>query len=353
MDKDGRHFRASRGVASKMSMPRDLASSINSTVAGRNLVINGGMDIWQRGTSFAYSNISYVYSADRFEHVRNAYTLGATASRQLAQLQGFRYCLRIQRDSGNTSTQPIFIDHSMETVESLRVIGKTVTLSFYARRGANYSASSNVLVARIITGTGTDQALKSYTNAAIPITLDCVLSSNWQRFSVTGVVTAGVNEIGLNFAFTPTGTAGANDFYEITGIQLEEGSSATPFSRAGGDFVGELARCQRYYWRTSTGGTYKGFGFGMGFSTTQARCMIQFPQTMRTTPVGVDYGGAIAIMDSVTGYLATSMSIDGNVMTPQSAYVNVNVASGLTQYRPYFLYSIADANAYVGFSAEL
>lgn len=235
--------------------------------------------------------------------------------------------------------------HRIEDVSMLA--GKTITISFYAR--ATIGTATLQLVVSQYNGT-------SYTDTAISEYPTFVAGNGWRRYSATLTLPAvsrssisGINHhtnIILRHHHSVT-------TFGIWGFQVELGSVATPFSRAGGTLAGELAACQRYYWRTSTGGTYKGFGFGMGFSTTQARCMIQFPQTMRTTPSGVEYGGAIAVMDSVTGYLGTGMSIDGNVMTPQSAYVNVSVASGLTQYRPYFLYSMADANAYVGFSAEL
>jgi hypothetical protein len=335
-----------------MSRARDLGSSINSTAAGKNLVINGGMDIWQRGTTQSGGGSYFI--ADRWNHFRDAYASGITVSRQTASLASFQYCARIQRDSGNTSTNGLGFTQNIESINSIPFQGKSVTVSFWARAGENYSSSGSSLLCVIYSGTGTDEASRNgITGSSQIISFASTLTTSWQRFTATGIVPSNSNQILPTFYYSPTGTSGANDYYEITGIQLEQGSSATPFSRAGGDIQGELAKCQRYYWRTSTGGTYKGFGFGMGFSTTQARCMIQFPQTMRTTPAGVEGGGAIAVMDSVTGYLSTGISIDGNVMTPQSAYVNVSVASGLTQYRPYFLYSMADANAYIGFSAEL
>jgi hypothetical protein len=333
-----------------------VSAQIPANVAGKNLILNGGFDIWQRGTSVPFGAVSG-RGADRWVIVRAGWSGGATMSRQSSGLTGIQYCARVQRDSGNTGTGYIAITQTLEVVNCIPYQGKVVTFSFYARAGANYSNNgTNSLTYGLYTGTGAEQNLTDFgfTGQVASIFGGAALTTSWQRFSYTATLGSSITQIGAAFSCdVPVGTAGANDYFEITGVQVEATSAATPFNRLGGSIQGELAACQRYYWRTSTGGTYKGFGFGMGFSTTQARCMIQFPQTMRTTPAGVEYGGAIAVMDSVTGYLGTGMSIDGNVMTPQSAYVNVSVASGLTQYRPYFLYSMADANAYVGFSAEL
>ena len=78
----------------------------------------------------------------------------------------------------------------------------------------------------------------------------------------------------IEFRHTPVGTAGANDYYEIAGVQLEIGSVATPFEHR--TFQEEELRCQRYFWihpGTLYGGAYGGAGF----------CTFSLPVTMRTT----------------------------------------------------------------------
>lgn len=342
-----------------MSRARDLGSSINSPVAGKNALINGGCDIWQRGTSFPSGvglGQSVVYSADRWHWYRGGNDTGATLTRQSAGLAGFNYCMRIKRNSGNTSTQTLGLRYTLETADSLRFAGKTITFSFYARKGSDYSATGSLFRVFLPYGTGTDQVVHSFTGFTQALSSSTVtLTSTWTRFTFTGSIPSNATEIGLEMFADPTGTAGANDYMEITGLQLEEGSVPTSFARAGGTVAGELAKCQRYYWRSGlySNNFYKGFGFGMAFSTTQARCMVNFPVTMRSVPGEVLYGGTVAVMDSTVGYVVTSMGIDYNVMTNNLAYVNANVASGLTQFRPYFLYSMNDLNSYIAFSTEL
>lgn len=75
--------------------------------AGKNAIINGGMDCWQRGTSFTVASATKTFAADRWIVYRGA--TGLTASRQSSGLAGFTYSLRMQRDSGNTSTTTIFL----------------------------------------------------------------------------------------------------------------------------------------------------------------------------------------------------------------------------------------------------
>ncbi len=105
-----------------------------SAVTG-NGCINGGMDFWQRGTSFAGTTTN-TYGPDRWIVYRNA--AGSTFSRQTSGLEGFLYSTRIARDSGNTSTQTISINQMFESQESYKFAGKTVVLSWWAKAGANF-----------------------------------------------------------------------------------------------------------------------------------------------------------------------------------------------------------------------
>ena len=208
-----------------------------------NAVINGGFDIWQRGTSSTITDWGYV--PDRWFVYRggaNTTAVSRQATGDTTNLPNIQYCARVGRTSGSTTTASIYLAQSVETVNSIPFVGKTVTLSFYARKGADFSSTSNALTFAIDTGTGTDQNnILSYTGLAQPGTGTATLTSTWQRFSCTGTIATNVTEIGMRLYYTPTGTAGTNDYFEITGVQLEVGSVATPFSRAQGTIAGELA----------------------------------------------------------------------------------------------------------------
>jgi hypothetical protein len=318
-------------------------------VAGKNLVINGGMDIWQRGNSFASSNSTYVFTADRWEIVRHGYHLGMTVSRQSAGLDGFRYCARIQRDSGNTSTNNLQFQTSFETSEVLPFINKQMTISFYARKSSTSSSSS--INAQIISGTGTDQAMKNYTGGTVSFQQTFTLTDSWQRFSFSGTVSSPYNEFGIWFGYTPSGTAGAADYVEITGVQIELGSIATQFSRAGGTIQGELAACQRYYYRVGTDGASSSFFFsplGMANATTQVITTFQFPQVMRIKPSSIDYTNP-RVWDGVNSTITATSLTFGDASTT-SGSINTN-GSGFTLYRNYWLMN--NGGSYIGFNAEL
>ena len=299
-----------------------VAKSENN-VAGKNAVINGGMDIWQRGTSFTSVAATLTYTSDRWYYARSA--TGMTISRQTTSdttnLPNIQYCSRIARDSGNTSTEVIRIIQSMETVNSIPFIGKTVTLSFYARKGANYSDVSSSLVAQVLTGTGTDQNINSISGAAYPVNGSATLTTTWQRFSFTGTTSSSGTQLHILFYGTPVGTAGANDYFEITGVQLELGSVATAFSRAGGTLQGELAACQRYYERSGVLTTAPGSAGSLGemwfpngtIANGETYQNPRFAVTKRTAPTVTTYSyngtSSRAANDSGTDYGADSANV--------------------------------------------
>ena len=295
----------------------NLGGAVAPYVAGKNGTINGGFDIWQRGTSIA--GVTAVnYTADRWMGFRADTTFSRQSTNDTTNLANIQYCMRVQRNSGITATGVVILTQSFETSNSIPFAGKTVTLSYYARKGANYSATGNSLGAYIFTGTGTDQnVLVGYTGAAIPVNASGTLTDTWQRFSATGTIATSATELSVRFEFNPTGTAGANDWFEITGVQVELGSVATPFARAGGSIGGELALCQRYCYKVTNDTTDKTIASGGYYASTVFLGAINFPVTMRTVPTAI-----IVNATSYWGLYANSAIDYGDTLAMTRASLN-------------------------------
>jgi hypothetical protein len=249
----------------------------------QNGFYNSALNVWQRGTTSA-SNAN-IYTADRWQKgAATSFTVSRQVTGDTTNLPFIQYCARIQRTSGSAVTSIIDFGQTLETTDSIKYAGKTVTLSFYARAGANYSATSNFLNVYIYTGTGTDQSIMSgLTGSAQSLSTAPVLTTTWQRFQVTGTIPSTATEVAFYAFYTPIGTAGTNDYYEITGVQLEYGSIATTYTPMSGTIQGELAACQRYY--QVLGGTASNFIVaGYTAAGNNYRQFISFPVQMRIAP---------------------------------------------------------------------
>ena len=309
----------------------------------RNVLINGDFGIWQRGTSFSITT-GVPYTADRW-----CVTAGGTASysvsRQTSNLDGFQYCLRFQRASGNTNTSLLYMSQPVETANSIPLANKQVTFSFYARAGANFSASSSALNVRIVTGTGTDGNYLSATLTGQAIRLDttATLSTSWQRFTYTVFIPSGTNQVQPVLFYTPSGTAGANDFFEVTGVQLEANSQPTPFEQIP---IGvELFLCQRYYYRI--GGGVAGDIYVSGYQPANTTIIEPFihPVKMRTTPSVAQRVGTWSVVNSASQPTVSSPSSDGY-------YLAVVVNPGISNANQSAAFT-ASSSTYLEFGAEL
>lgn len=330
---------------------------VSPFIAGKNYLINGGMDIWQRGTSFTASG---VYTADRWYNGSNtAQTFSRQTTSDTTNLPSIQYCIRAQRNSGTSNTNIIGISQSIETVNSIPMAGKTVTVSYYARAGANLSGT---VTATLYSGTGTDQRRDfgaGFTGEATVVTANPSLTTTWTRYTITGTVATTATELAVLIYFIPVGTAGAADYIEVTGVQLEIGQSATPFSRAGGTIQGELAACMRYcqmFNASEANGAFLRYGVGQNIDTTQTFTQIPLSPPMRvvpsltTTGTAADYG--VYSRNTVTACNSAPV-LGGNSVSPKTLSVYATVASGLTQGNAMQLTSNNNTTSYLLLTAEL
>ena len=314
--------------------------SVNENIAGKNLIFNGAADIAQRGTSVSITGATVsTYGLDRWFGFTGGSNI--TQSQVASGLTGFQYAVRTQRTAGQTSTGTIYLSQSLETRNTIPLAGQTVTWSFWGRIGSNFSGASNQVVSQVLSGTGTDQnILSGYTGASYVLNATTTLTTSWQRFTYTATVSSTATEIGILWNYVPSGTAGANDYFDITGVQLEIAPQATPFSRAGGSIGGELALCQRYFYQTvAPGGTFITGEISGGY----ALGVYRFPVTMRTSPS--------VTATSVTIYSGSASSVfttfAGNTTT--EGYRTLYLPSGMTSGYAFH----GDNNGVIQISAEL
>jgi hypothetical protein len=289
-----------------------------------NPVINGGFDVWQRGTSFTYAGGQLAYQADRWQGWGtgggSAYSVTRQTTSDTTNLPNIQYCIRMQRPTGNTNTDFWAVVQSFENVNSTPFIGKTVTMSFYARRGANYSGASNVLYAQLISGTGTDQNVTGFTGYTQVISSPATLTTTWQRFAFTGTVGSTATQLGINFNFQGAGTAGAADYFEVTGVQIDLGtytaSTAPSFRRSQGTIQGELAACMRYCEKLDYQASVV-ITTGQAYSTTQAWSFVNWTTQKRANPT-ITQTGTIQALQANTATSGTTF-----------AYSNIGINNAL------------------------
>jgi hypothetical protein len=316
-------------------------SSLNSgQLAGfRNVLINGAMDIWQRGAPTTASptaiGAASAYTADRWNVYRAGLVTGASWSMQSTPAElptDFRYALRVQRVASNTSTATIVCAQHVETSNAWALRGKTVSFSFYARAGANYSPTSSALTVQLVTGTGTDESARAgMTNQTTALNSTATLTTSWQRFTYTATLSNVMTSLSALVFSTPVGTAGADDWFEVTGLQLEISPVATPF-----EFLPtgtDLSLCQRYF-QIYLDPPLRGVAGG---STSIARIGMVLPVPLRTTPSSSGiFAGSIFFYDGSAG--VSYSSTNASYLRNTHVEFDINTSAGLTLGRAVSLY---------------
>ena len=270
--------------------------------AGRNFCINGGMDIWQRGTTFtATANLTYL--ADRWFNSTGT-SLTVTRDTDVPTSPYFTYSMKSVGSSDNSVSMRI------ESANSTLLAGQTVTFSFYAKR----TSGAGALDVRFYYPSATDN-FASVTQIGSTVVVSASPSSSWTRYSVTAAIGTNITT-GLQILINNTGAS--TTF--MTGAQLEIGSVATQFSRSGGTIQGELAACCYYYERLVSDATYT--AFGAGFYTTGSRLFVNVPyQRKRVAPLlafsnvaGWWGSGSLGAATIATSYIGkTSAGLDVSV----------------------------------------
>lgn len=338
------------------------AASGDTFAAGKNKIINGAFDWNQRAFTSITTNQGYGFDRWILQH-NNVGTItysAETFSPGTAPVAGYeaKNFARVATTGQTGSSAFAVVSQRIESVRTLA--NQTATISFWAKAGSGTPSISVEL--QQIFGTG-----GSPSSAVQTLFAKQAITTTWTRYSFTATVpsisgkTIGTTNDGyleLNFWTsagstwnTRTNSLGNQDAtMDFWGVQIEAGSTATDFQTATGTLQGELAACQRYYFRTTAGNAYGRISnVWPSNSTTQVYPQINHPVTMRVAPTAVDYAN-VAVGDGVNIVVPSSITIT-------AANTNVTAlqcdATGLTQYRPYGILGNNNTAGYVGLSAEL
>ena len=328
----------------------DTAPVSYGFTAGKSKIINGDFGYWQRGTTFNAVTTG-TYLADRFLTAFN----GSGSTRNITQqtftpgtapVAGYesQYFLRYDQTVAGTSATFSNIGQRIEDVRAFA--GQTVTVSFWAKAAATTTV-----------GIGFTQNFGGGGSASVSNDVPSAFSvgTSWARYSYSLTIasisgkTIGTNSFLLSNIQLPLNSTFTLD---IWGFQLENGSTATAFQTATGTKQGELAACQRYYYRlTPTGVTRVGAGYVN--LTTSAAILINFPVQMRTSPTALEQSGTASdysVANSTTTVCSVVPTFSAaSVVGGQTVF---DVSAGLTVGQA-IQARLVNTNAYLGWSAEL
>ena len=362
-----------------MTKARQLADLGNAyddgALSNRNLIINGAMQVAQRGTSATGVTASQYGPVDRFKCRTHSSAGTVTLAQQSDAPVGFSKSYRCTVTSSGTieATQSLRLDTLIESKELVRLGHGTsdatgFTVSFWVK-----SSTTGTYAFNVYQYDGSEQVNQTYTIDA---------SDTWEYKSLsfsgnTGTANSYDNSAGFELAWflssgSSVGTASSlsnwtaytnanygaghtanlsgvtNGYLAITGVQLEVGDTATPFEHR--TYGEELAKCQRYYSRLSSDGTtYAEFGLIAAYDSTQGIAYIQYPTTMRASPTATQVGNFIASAD--TNIAISSFTFQN--ATKNSIRDHVSVASGFGAKQVFRLRNNNDNDAYIEFDAEL
>jgi hypothetical protein len=257
--------------------------------AGKNAIINGGMDIWQRGTSFL-STGGNAYTADRW-------AIGASGLADVTQTTALvtpnsQYMMLATA----VGTTQIFMRQVVETSNAIRFAGKTVTLSAYA---AGLTTTTNLKLDLQYSTSVNTAVGGSWTSITATSGSNLTLSGTVTRFSGVFAIPSTAKTLRLNIHNNAATITAGQGIY-LGDVQLELGSVATEFSRAGGTIQGELAACQRYFQKsygqgvapataTSTNGLVFINNAAQNVANTDKYGYIKLPVVMRAAPTVTTY----------------------------------------------------------------
>jgi hypothetical protein len=360
-----------------------IDTSQNATFAGtvnmsssflRNRIINGNMVISQYNGTSSVTPTANVYNIDRWTAQLTQASKFSVQQVAVSNLTGFSYSQNFTVVTPYTigsgdyfGTEQRIEGYNIADLAYGTASAKTTTLSFwaYANNAGTYCGSLYCTGSYVFTYTISSANTWQYITVTIPGSTAYAFGSttNGAGLYVRFTFSAGSafqtatpntwvagNAAVVSGAFNWIGTSGATLY--ITGVQLEQGTIATPFERP--LYSKQLADCQRYCEVIKPANTYSMFGTGNSTSTTGAAVYVPWQTIKRATPTITfsatsDFGFSNSVFNSVI--TATGLSV--NYQGLQGSWISGTVSSGLTANACTALNANNNNNAAITISAEL
>lgn len=354
-----------------------INANVNPYTAGKNKIYNAGMAVAQRGTSIT-GITSNTYTLDQWcltPDTMGTYTV--TQDTTVPDAAGTGYSLKVACTTADAAPAAADRVRIIVRLEGDRVQdfcfgsadAKPITLSFWVRSSKTgtyiieMSGGSRLIsqaytittantwqkvsitipgqtAAKIVTGLTSGFELYFWLGAGTNFTSG-TLNTSWTASPPTANRAVGQ----VNFADSNTAT------FFLTAVQLEIGSTATPFQTATGTLQGELSVCQRYYYRINAQTLYTNYGWSWVRSSTAGQAVIQHPVFMRVAPSSIDFStlnsGLPGVNENSISTVTLTSGGNGNLST-NFDYTGTGFTTGFNA-----ISAKASTSSYIGFSAEL
>lgn len=291
----------------------------------RNKIIDGRFDFWYEGTSQTTSGYGSatmwvaLHAGSTKTHSKQSFTFN-----EFPEVTSAKYYSRTVVSSVTGENNYVRLQSRIEDARTLA--GKTVTLSFYARADASRNIGVDIL-----------QYISTTSNQITEAEI-FQLSTEWKRYSYTVQLpllpeapSASAHSLQPNFWFDIGSTFAASrsstlamlgqqsGTFDIFGVQLEEGSVATPFE----ELPPEIAklRLSRYFLPLTIASSTYSYQ-GLCVSSTMANIIVQLPTLMRTTSPSISGVTGVRTSSSVT-FTQTAVSAS----TTHENYVTISITS--------------------------
>lgn len=349
-----------------MAKPLDLAQRGHVVHGRRNLIINGAMQVAQRGTTVSGGTGRDSYGLDRFVFEgTDEDPISTQVAHSNSQItDGNRNALKIS--TTGTAIGSAQVHQRIERETFRHTIEQTVTFSCLVKRNSSTVTGGTLRMIASVNQNDVTYVLRDTpgTYPSHTVTEPLVsgvqnIPTDYTRYTASFTMPEGANttdilEIGLSF-ISFTGAGATEDLFSITEMQLELGETATPFEHR--SYAEELALCQRYYYKTGPFASGAGLlGSGHMYNTTAGYASAQFPVTMRDRPTAVETTG------TATDYLLNKFGVYNNVASSVPTYNGATCETSWTVLLSYTPGATAGdhirlrpntTSAYLAWSAEL